>query len=504
MSDTTTQTLDLIKNQRAELAKAGWQQSGSAVSGITNYDLELGAKKLFPVITPLRDRIPRVSAKGGIQANWRAVTGINTLGVSAGISPGQRNARVTHTTADYFAAYRTLGMDDAVDFQADWSAEGFDDVKALSVEQLLYSTMIQEEFVDLGGNTSVALGTTPTPTLATATTGGTIQLSTAMIVNCVALTLPGYQQLAGWNNGTTGQTLNIATGVLTAVSTRTNADGTTDTIAGGVGQVSAAATVTTGAGTSTSVVTATVAPVRGAVAYAWYWGTVGAVTLGGVTTINSINITTALGTGTQNVSALPAADHSTDSLVYDGLLTQIMKSGSGAYFADLATGVAGVGTVLTSDGAAGCNEIDVVLRDRWDQYRVSPNEMFMGASVALALNKLIIANGGAPLIRYSMDANGSTITAGTMVGSYLNKITGTLIKITIHPNMPAGQILFFSDKSPYPMSGVPAPLVKRLRRDYFATEWPLRSYRFEYSTAFDGVLQCYFPPVFGLLRNIAA
>ena len=501
--DTTTATLDLIKNQRAELAKAGWQQSGNAVSGITNYDLELGAKKLFPVITPLRDRIPRLSAKGGIQANWRAITGINTLGVSAGIAPGQRNARTTHATADYFAAYRTLGMDDAVDFQADWSAEGFDDVKALSVEQLLYSTMIQEEFVDLAGNTSLALGATPTPTLATATTGGTIGASSAQIVQCVALTLRGYQQLQAWNNGTTGGTLNIATGLLAATISRANADGTTDTLNGGTAQVSAAATVTTGAGTSTNTVSATVAPVRGAVAYAWFWGLSGSVLLGAVTTVNSVLIT-ATATGTQNVTTMPATDNSTDSLVYDGILTQIMKAGSGAYFADLATGTAGTGTALTSDGAGACVEIDAVLRDRWDLYRISPGEMFMGASVALALNKLIIANGGAPLIRYGLDANGATITAGTMVGQYLNKITGTLIKVTIHPNMPAGQIMFFSDKSPYPMSGVPAPLVKRLRRDYFATEWPLKSYRFEYSTAFDGVLQCYFPPAFGLLRNIAA
>ena len=500
--DTTTATLDLIKNQRAELAKAGWQQSGSAVSGITNYDLELGAKKLFPVITPLRDRIPRLSAKGGIQANWRAVTGINTLGVSAGIAPGQRNARTTHTTADYFAAYRTLGMDDSVDFQADWSAEGFDDVKALSVEQLLYSTMIQEEFVDLGGNTSVALGTTPTPTLTTATTGGSFGASTALIVNCVALTLRGYQQLAAWNNGTVGGGVNIATGLLAATISRANADGTTDTLNGGTAQVSANATLTGGTGTTNSF-TATVAPVRGAVAYAWFWGTTGSVLLGAVTTINSVSILAAA-TGSQNVSTMPATDNSTDSLVYDGILTQIMKSGSGAYFSDLANGTAGVGTSLTSDGAGGCVEIDAVLRDRYDLYRISPNEMFMGAGVALALNKLIIANGGAPLIRYGMDANGATITAGTMVGQYLNKITGTLIKVTIHPNMPAGQILFFSDSSPYPMSGVPAPLVKRLRRDYFATEWPLKSYRFEYSTAFDGVLQCYFPPAFGLLRNIAA
>jgi hypothetical protein len=34
--------------------------------------------------------------------------------------------------------------------------------------------MIQEERLILGGNTSVAMGTTPTPTLSTATTGGTL------------------------------------------------------------------------------------------------------------------------------------------------------------------------------------------------------------------------------------------------------------------------------------------------------------------------------------------
>jgi len=37
------------------------------VSGLTYYDLELGAKFLYPVLTPLRNMIPRVSGKGGIQ-----------------------------------------------------------------------------------------------------------------------------------------------------------------------------------------------------------------------------------------------------------------------------------------------------------------------------------------------------------------------------------------------------------------------------------------------------
>src|SRR5213076_229072 len=61
-----------------ELAKSTFTQSGSATTGLTFYDLEAGAKFLYPVLTPLRNEIPRVSGKGGIQANWKAVTGINT------------------------------------------------------------------------------------------------------------------------------------------------------------------------------------------------------------------------------------------------------------------------------------------------------------------------------------------------------------------------------------------------------------------------------------------
>jgi len=35
-------------------------------------------------------------------------------------------------------------------------------------------------------------------------------------------------------------------------------------------------------------------------------------------------------------------------------------------------------------------------------------------------------------------------------------------------------------------------------------EWPLRTRRWEYGTYFDGLLQCYFPPAYGILRNINA
>ena len=72
MTEQEQQSLAAIKQALAKamnppegaLGKA-YVQSGVATSGFTYYDLEPGAKDLFPVLTPLRNQIPRVSGKGG-------------------------------------------------------------------------------------------------------------------------------------------------------------------------------------------------------------------------------------------------------------------------------------------------------------------------------------------------------------------------------------------------------------------------------------------------------
>lgn len=109
------QTLELIKAALAEsnpeLAKA-FTQSAVATSGLTAYDLEAAAKTLYPVLTPLRNKIPRVGGGRGIQANWRAVTAINTGSLAAGVEVGKRGGVIATTVADYLEAYRGLGHED--------------------------------------------------------------------------------------------------------------------------------------------------------------------------------------------------------------------------------------------------------------------------------------------------------------------------------------------------------------------------------------------------------
>lgn len=262
-------------------------QPGNQLQGLMFYDLAPAAAVLYPVLTPLRNRIPRIPGGFNIQANWKAITGINTANQRAGVSEGNRSAYIAQEIRDYFASYRGYGLDNYVTFESDFASKGFADLKSMAVTQLLQSVMIQEERLDLGGNTSVQLGVTPAPTLAAMTTGGKIPASQAVSIICVALGPQAYLDVAGHNNGVIGQVFDAAIAQVPGLITRNNADGTSDSFGGGAAQKSAAATVTTGAG-STNSIQAAVAPVRGAWGYAWFAGTAGSEKLFAVTSINSV------------------------------------------------------------------------------------------------------------------------------------------------------------------------------------------------------------------------
>jgi len=502
-ANTTDETLALLKVAQAtpdELIKS-FVQPGSATTGLQAYNLEAPSKKLYPVLTPLRNSIARIGGGYATQANWKAITNINVNNVRAGVAEGKRGGVITHAQSEYFAAFRGYGLENYVTFEANYASKNYEDVKALAVQQTLEGTMIQEERLILGGNTSLSLGTTPTPTLSTATSGGTLAAATWSVI-CVALSLQAYLDVVGVNNGSIGQYFDPTTATIPGAITRTNADGTTDTFGGGAGQKSANATIaTTGA---TSTISATVAAVSGAVGYAWFVGAAGSERLYGVTSINSIVITAAANGGAQLASTLPASDQSTSSLDFDGLLVQAFKAGSNAYLAVQPTGNAGVGTPLTSDGAGGIVEFEQAFVYFYNRYRLSPTVIYMSAQELINVTKKIVANGGAPLLRLTVDANNlGQIQAGVVVGEYLNKVMGQKVAIRVHPNLPAGTVFFFTERLPYPMSNVSEVCRMLMRQDYYQLEWPLKTRRYEYGVYADGVLQHYAPFSMGVITNIA-
>lgn len=485
----------LSKAMTADQLGKAFTQSNSPTTGLTFYDLEGPAKTLYPQITPLRNMIPRVSGKGGTQSNWKAVLGVNTTRQSMGVAEGIRGRIITTSAADYFAAYKTLGLEDSVTFEAQNAGANYEDIKARATKGLLYATMEGEELVILGGNTSVALGTTSTPTLAQ-TTGGALA-DGAVFVYCVALTLAAYREAR-------------ASGTVTGTITHVNAGGGASVDNSGCARASAVATLTVTSGGGSAAVTAVTAVIRGAVGYAWFVGSATGyanANFAGVSTINSFRITSIPGATGTIPADLQSNDRSKQNLVHDGFLALAANTGFNGTWYTMPTGVAGTGTSLTSDGAGGIVEMDAVLALLWENYRLSPQMMFVNSQEQTTLYKRILAGGGVNATqRFTFTANQAGITGSGVIKSYLNKYSmdgAVEIPIKLHPFVPPGTILFMTQDLPYPANGVTTVNRILTRQDYYQIEWPLIQRQWQYGVYTDQVMQCYAPFSLAVMANIA-
>jgi hypothetical protein len=495
MSQVTAESIALTRTAMGvndELIKA-FAQPAAGFTGMQNFSLEPVAKFLIPVLTPLRNRIPRKMALGGTQANWKAFTALNSSNLEIGLSDGNRGGVMSTASADYAAVFKQMGLEDSITRGAKLAAEGFIDLIATGQTNLLWATMLAEEALDLAGNTSMALGACAQPTAADVATGGAVPFNTAVSIRVAPLTQAGYASGS------------VALGVRGLV-TRINADGTTDTYGGGTGIAGTARVVTTANdAASTHSIAASVAVKAGAFGYAWFWGASGTETLGALTTINSLVITTATGSGTQLVTALGGSDNSTNALIYDGIMTQAMKSGYGGYFLSMATGTAGTGTPLTADNHGGVVELDTALKYFWDTSRMSPDTIWVASQEANNITQKVLSSGNAGGQRFMIESKQGNVTGGDLVTGYTNRFGlggSRVIPIRIHPNMAAGSIMFDTERLPYPTNGVDDVLVKKLRQDYLAETFPQTSRKVPLAVTFDGVLQNYAPFAFGVINNI--
>ena len=141
----------------------------------------------------------------------------------------------------------------------------------------------------------------------------------------------------------------------------------------------------------------------------------------------------------------------------------------------------------------------------WDNYRLSPDTMWVSSQEALNISKKILSGSVNAAQRFVFETSQNALGGGVMVRTYLNRFSmqgGAVVDIKIHPNMPAGTVLFTTKILPYPLSGVGNVMQIRTRQDYYQIEWPLRSRRYEYGIYADEVLQHYFPPSLALITNI--
>ena len=484
---------------RTILAQAGvdpdrLEKSISTATGLVAFDLQSPAKNLYPSATPLRNRVPRVSGGTGTATNWRQVSSIIGSGYDAigWVAEGQRAGQMSYATATKSASYVTIGEEDAATFEAINAAVGFEDLQATMAMRLLQKTMLKEEMAILAGNNSLALGVPATPSLAAAGSGATLPAATYSVI-VVALTLEGYRNSS-------------LSGGLATTKTITGADGKTFTVNGGSSNKSANATqgVTLG-----QTLSASVAALQGAVAYAWFVGTVGNETLQAITTINSATFAGALLGGQQAASAI-TADCSSNGLGYDGLLTTALKAANNAYVETLPTGVAGVGSTLTASGRGSVVEIDTMLQTMWDNYQVSPTVLFVHAQQLNNITTKVLSAGAGPLLQYRQDTDGGgyQLDAGGTIATYYNPFLldgGLRIPVKIHPFVPPGTILGYAENLPaqYQSSEVPNVAEVKCRQDYYAIDWPPVTRQRQKGVYVEEVLAVYAPFAMGVITNIA-
>lgn len=492
-----TMGVDPATGERGGLEKA---DTVTLSNGLVAYDLESPSKNLYPVLTPLRNRIPREVRGGGAgdAAHWKEVSSIKGGGVpSMGWVPeGQRAPLMSIVSAPKSATYVTIGEEADVTFEATSAAEGFEDIMATTGLRMLQSAMIKEEYAILGGNKTVALGTPSAPTVVPLTTGGTIPDATYN-VGVVALTLEGV--LAA--------TVSV-TGVLQAVSVQPAGGGAPFTVNGGSSMVSAFTGTGAISGSNQNVITASVTAVKGAMAYAWYVGTAGNERIQAITYVNSLRLTALVNTTTYQISTAVTADCSLNAtLAFDGLIYTALAS-STAYLKTMATGATlGTGTGLSADSNGGIVEIDEMLKSMWDNYRLSIEELYVNAQELKNITTKTLTGSGTPLVRFNLDQNQQSIMAGAVVGTYFNKYAmngGVIIPIKLHPNLPAGTMFGWAQNLPahYQSANVPQTAGIQCRRDYYQIPWPLIERKNTTGVYAEEVLKVYAPFAMGVITNI--
>lgn len=481
-----------ITQETIELAKGAFKNPSSIVQGgpgvykaginvaegLIGINLEAPSKKLFPVYSPLRNRTPRIKASVGASAvQWKEIAAINSANLWAGVAENTRNSFNTTLTNARTASFKTIGHDDYVGFEALAQSKNFEDVRATAALNLLYSLMISEEKMILGGNVT-DIGKPASLTVVAADTGGALTVGTYN-ARVSALTLEGYDQAA------TGHGSTDASG---------ESDARNNTAAGVIGAV------------TTGSLTLTWPAVKGAVAYNVFvtaaGGAVGTATYKMTVTTNFALVTTLAVSASTNVGN--TGDQTGNALHFDGVIAQIETNANASLFVDQAN------ASLTSDGTGGIVEFDTMLKNMWDLYKLGPTAIFVNSQEAQTITKKIGGSSSLSYRIYLQDGQ-RNVTGGIYVGAYLNKFASSFaegfpneIPIKIHPNLPQGTILFYVETLPYPNNQIPNVWEIETLLEYTQYEWALTSRKYEFGIYAMQVLKGYFNAAQGAIVGVKA
>lgn len=478
-------------------------------SNFTPYDLFAPSLHLVPWLTPLRESLNRRQRPyPGPTFHWKVITPATFtrggLPASPWLNEGQRAPLQTISANDANATYVSLGIDSSVTYEAESSSDGFEDAVALGHLFALENLMVKEEDALMGGDATLLLGRSNTPT---GTSG------TDMYVAVVGLTYEGYRnftQMGGIDAGLT-QTLSITT-----------PDSKVMSVNAGSARPSAISAHLAFAN-AVSVV-----PKNGEVAWVWYIGstnTTSALYIAAVTTVPGLaaNAFSAVPSTGQTLDDLADTDFSVNNgsqgggtnqvKGFDGFITQTINNAildpANAYYRNMSVTLSSASNnKLTSNGTGGIEEIDAMLTSLWENFKVTVDEIWVNAQELKNITAGVLSNASGPLLRFDKDASGDKydLTASGTISFYFNPYIpgGRKILIMVHPTLPPGTMVAYGKSLPPYFKSNSTPNVAEVitRRDYYAKEWAATTREYEFGVYSEETLAVYAPFALAVISGI--
>ena len=467
-------------------------------SGLVPFNLVAPSRLIYPVYTPLRNKIPRVPAQG-INVQGKLISGIPGSQTGPNGAPydismsefpnGQSfsnwplqlpGSGASENGFDLTIPFQKFGTTEAVSLFAQLAGQGFEDVSALANLFLLQKMMLGEEYMLIAGTAHNLSAPTVAATPRTAQSNET------------AVT-----------GGTTS---------LYIVATATNYYGET-----------VASAVQTVAFTAGDVYDVTITGSQGALQYNIYVGT-GASDPGNSGHFLMVGQSTQAGVTKSGLqSASPVGAHLftlQGALPTTGAVPPTTDTGTGA-----STRPEGIKSVL--DGWAQTNSVypnqsgtaqggyvnlnagtelrqtivETALEQLWDgglstggqAFRADPAELIAEGSDMARLSDDIRANTSTNYRVFFERGDLANLLGGGAVSEFVNPVTRNIVKLLVHPWLTQGTAFLMSYKLPQVWTNVANVWEWDLVQDYITIGWPTIDLTFRYSIVMYGGFVCWAP-----------
>ena len=485
----------------SNMASAWSKEIGSAIgksfalstplqSGFVPFDLVPFVRTIYPVYTPLRNKIPRVpgqgqyhrakimsSITGSLPGNLGSLQDDSTSEFFGGSGfstwPNPLPASGSQSAYDISIPYKFYALTESTSWLAQFSGQGFDDLYGLSSLVLLQEFMLLEEH-DMLASTSVPLATPSAPTVTCRAAGSSETALSGVTTNV-------FVKVAAVNFH--GQTIASSAGSASWASGNV-ADVTISPVPGALNYV---VYVTTGASAGTY--------------YQWTTGTQGG-SVGGIKFTLQGALPVAGANPLSSDSGTYASTRSESLLsVLSGHAAATVNSITGPY----PTGV-NAGYYNNAEGATlNVQTIQQALQQMFNGangFFANPSEIITSPTDAYNLAQSIQNEQVAAYqLRVTQQEN-SGISAGVAVANVVNPVTRSAPEIMVHPYLPQGNAFLMSYTLPQTQNNLGNVVEMVMVQDYAQIGWPVIDPAFRQSILRYGTFFMPAPQYCGLIQGL--